>query len=236
MPHYAIVHKGRVLLTADSWKVGRFNSTLADLNITKTIYPSDQIGVPIQVDQDTKILLYKDIRPPLDPYTQTYTGPDYDITDDMVTATYTVENLSLPIARDIARGRVKAYRKYAQNKTIKIDLPLSPNILDNEFAIDSGYLKPISVTLRLDDQTVNNLSSYSSLPIGQVIKWKFEDQWLDINKDDVLFLVSELNKTRQSFFDIEYAYYKKIDSADLDSLKVIHEEVNGLFNPPVPEV
>lgn len=236
MPHYAIVHKGRVLLTADNWKVGRFNSALADLNITKTIYPSDQIGVPIQVDQDTKILLYKDVMPPLDPYTQTYAGPTYDITDDIVTATYTVENLSLPIARDLARTRIKAYRKYAQNKTIKIDLPLSPNILDNEFIIDPGYLKPVSVTVRMDDQTVNNLSSYASLPHGQIVKWKFEDQWLDINKDDVLSLVSALNKVRQSFFDTEYAYYTRIDSADLDSLKAIHEEVSGLFNPPAPEV
>lgn len=218
------------MLTMDGWYIGRINSALADLNIATTIYPTDENVVPIIVDDNTKILRYREIKVDADQRYEQHVGPSIDITDDWVTATYEKADLPLSIAQDRARRAVKDYRVNGVKGVITVKLPLTPHVFDSQFGVASEFLDAVSVTVRIDSETIIALNSKLGTIGNAKIKWKFVDKWLDVTADDLVFIFNSINVANQKFFDQEFAFTMRINQASmLSDLRLVYADLDNII-------
>ena len=228
---YAIVHKNNVTITSEKWYVGRLNSELQDLEINKTIYPSDEQNVPITIDQDTKILKYLESYPPINPRIQCYDGPTYDIQEDKVIANYYTRPLDLNIAKGILKEEITRLRYVKEITTIQIPIPI---INDKAELFET-------VSASTDRETRSLLSSKLATTGNDFINWKFNEGWALINHLDLQLMILYIDQHVQSVYDWEFNKHAEVDNCysldDLIAVKIIEkpENLEEPANPGLPD-
>ena len=223
---YAIVHKNNVMITSEKWYVGRLNSELQDLEINKTIYPSDEPNVPITIDQDTKILHYRKTYPPINPTIECYDGPTYDIQEDKVIANYYTRPLDLNIAKGNLKEQITRLRYAKETTTIQIPIPI---INDNGELLET-------VSISTSRETRSQLTAKLVTTGNDFIKWKFSEGWALVNHLDLELMILYIDQHVQSVYDWEFNKHAEVDSCySLDDLVAI-EIIEKPVDPGLPDL
>ena len=223
---YAIVHKNNVMITSEKWYVGRLNSELQDLEIKKTIYPSDETNVPITIDQDTKILHYHETYPPINPTIECYDGPTYDIQENQVIANYYTRPLDLNIAKGNLKEKITTIRYAKETATIQIPISI---INDNGELLET-------VSISTSRETRSQLTAKLVTTGNDFIKWKFSEGWALVNHLDLELMILYIDQHVQSVYDWEFDKHAEVDSCySLDDLVAI-EIIEKLVDPVLPDL
>ena len=223
---YAIVHKDNVMITSEKWYVGRLNSELQDLEIKKTIYPSDEQNVPITIDQDTKILHYHETYPPINPTIECYDGPTYDIQENQVIASYYTRPLDLNIAKGNLKEKITTIRYAKETATIQIPIPI---INDN-----GELLETISISTSRETRSL--LAAKLAATGNDFINWKFSEGWAFVNHLDLELMIFYIDQHVQSVYDWEFDKHAEVDSCysfdDLVAMEIVEKPVD----PGLPDL
>ena len=225
---YAIVHKDNVMITSEKWYVGRLNSELQDLEIKKTIYPSDEQNVPITIDQDTKILHYHETYPPINPTIECYDGPTYDIQENQVIANYYTRPLDLNIAKGNLKEQITRLRYAKETTTIQIPIPI---INDNGELLET-------VSISTSRETRSQLTAKLVTTGNDFIKWKFSEGWALVNHLDLELMILYIDQHVQSVYDWEFNKHAEVDNCysldDLVAIEIIEKPKKPAF-PGLPD-
>jgi len=217
---YAIVHKNNVTITSEKWYVGRLNSELQDLEINKTIYPSDEQNVPITIDENTKILKYLESYPPINPIIQCYDGPTYDIQEDKVIANYYTRPLDLNIAKGILKEEITRLRYVKEITTIQIPIP----IINDK----AELFETVSVSTNRETRAL--LASKLATTGNDFINWKFAEGWALINHLDLQLMTLYIDQHVQSVYDWEFNKHTEVDSCysleELVAIEIIEKSAD----------
>ena len=223
---YAIVHKNNVMITSEKWYIGRLNSELQDLEINKTIYPSDEQNVPITIDQDTKILHYHETYPPINPTIECYDGPTYDIQENQVIANYYTRPLDLNIAKGNLKEQITRLRYAKETTTIQIPIPI---INDNGELLET-------VSISTSRETRSQLTAKLVTTGNDFIKWKFSEGWALVNHLDLELMILYIDQHVQSVYDWEFNKHAEVDNCySLDDLVAI-EIIEKPVDPGLPDL
>ena len=223
---YAIVHKNNVMITSEKWYIGRLNSELQDLEINKTIYPSDEPNVPITIDQDTKILHYHESYPPINQTIECYDGPTYDIQENQVIANYYTRPLDLNIAKGNLKEQITRLRYAKETTTIQIPIPI---INDNGELLET-------VSISTSRETRSQLTAKLVTTGNDFIKWKFSEGWALVNHLDLELMIFYIDQHVQSAYDWEFDKHAEVDGCySLDELVAI-EIIEKPVDPVLPDL
>lgn len=228
---YALVYMGRVAITFDKWYLGRINSELRDLDVNSQVVMSDQERVPFSVDLHSRIVPLIEIREDYNPRIQYHDGPLWDIQDDKVVATYYPMPLDIDIAKDNLMREVAAQRYFMENVELNISLPFSsPSYVPDSLSVGADFL-PAGRSIRiLTDKATRSLLASKLPSLGdQFINWKFGDGWVSLNRSDIGYILSRIDKSVQAAFDWELAKVNEIEACssldDINAVIVIPQEV-----------
>ena len=228
---YALVFKGMIAITFDKWYLGRINSELRDLDVKYEVMMSDQERVPFSLNLHTRIVPLIEIRQDCNHRIQYLDGPLWDIQDDKVVATYYTSPLNIDIAKDNLRREVAAERYNKENIVLDLSLPFSPpSYVPDSLTVGADFL-PVgrSISILTDKATRSLLASKLPSLGDQFISWKFQDGWVNLNRSDIEYILSQIDKSVQAAFDWELAKVNEIDACssldEIDAVIVIPQEV-----------
>jgi hypothetical protein len=222
---YAIIHKNNVIQTMLKFNTRMINSILKDeLEIEGiNVFLPDEEKIPWIINEDTKILAIAEIKPEYNPKIEELVGPTWEIYDPQTNtkpeytsmvaiATYTVKPLLLEIAQANLKQQLSSERKLREIKNVKL------TVQNQEVTVST-------------DKDSRSVLAAKILSIGEgTVKWKFPECWMDLNKTDLEFIVSEIDKVVQDAFDWEFSKLNEIQSAQN------HEEINNIIIREQPEI
>jgi hypothetical protein len=208
---YALVNQNQVILTQGNWNPIMFNNVLAEeCGVYKRVYIADEANVPLIFNDETKILKYFDLKPNYNSRIEWIDGPTYEITENHVVGSYIVKQLDLDIAKGNLKNQLPGLRYGKEIQTIQA-------VVQNKF-----------VTIRTDRDTRAVLSA-NALGCGDgYVNWKFDNEWLQLTKDDLISLLQQTNQSTQEAYDWEYSKMIEIDNCktleQIDKI-VIHQQI-----------
>lgn len=208
---YALVNQNQVILTQGNWNPIMFNNVLAEeCGVYKRVYIADEANVPLIFNDETKILKYFDLKPNYNSRIEWIDGPIYEITENHVVGSYIVKQLDLDIAKGNLKNQLPGLRYGKEIQTIQA-------IVQNKF-----------VTIRTDRDTRAVLSA-NALGCGDgYVNWKFDNEWLQLTKDDLISLLQQTNQSTQEAYDWEYSKMIEIDNCktleQIDKI-IIHQQI-----------
>jgi len=227
---YTLVYMNQISITFDKWYLGRINSELRDLGVKYEVVMSDQDRVPFSLDLRTRILPLIEIRPDCNPKTQYLDGPLWDIQEDKVIATYYTSPLNIDIAKGNLKQEVAVERYNKENVDLTLSLPFSPpSYVPDSLTVGVDFL-PVgrTITIRTDKASRSLLASKLPSLGDQFVNWKLQDGWVNLNRADIEYILSQVDKSVQSAFDWELAKVNEIDACssldDIDAVVVISKE------------
>jgi len=193
---YAIVHNDYVILTQPKWNSRMFtNVLLEDCDIDRKILLSDEVNVPLIIDDNTKIVKVSDVKPDYNSKIQWLEGPSYTIVDNVAVASYTVKDLDLDIAKANLKSVVPALRYEKENKTIEVTVDMQ------------------NFTVSTDRDTRAILASkLLSVASEDSFSWKFNEGWATATKADLESIIVQINTIVQTAFDWELSKINEIDA------------------------
>lgn len=192
---YALVYQNQVILTQGNWNPIMFNNVLnEECDVHKRVFVADEANVPLVFNEDTKIVRFFDIKPNYNGRTEWLDGPVYEITENHVVASYVVKPLDISIAKGNLKQQLPSLRYNKEIQCIKV------------IAQDK------SVVLKTDRETRSILAA-NALAVGDsYVNWKFENEWLQLTKTDLISLLEQLNFQTQEAYDWEYSKTLEIDN------------------------
>lgn len=211
---YALVHQNQVILTQGNWNPIMFNNVLAEeCGVSKRVYVADEENVPLVFNEDTKILKYFDLKPNYNSRTEWIDGPIYEINETHVVGSYTIKPLDLDIAKGNLKNQLPGLRYGKEIQTIQA-------LVQNKF-----------VNIKTDRDTRAILSA-NALGCGDsYVNWKFDNQWMQLTKDDLISLLQQINNATQEAYDWEYSKMLEIDNCktleQIDQV-IIHQQITTL--------
>lgn len=202
---YALVYQNQVILTQGNWNPIMFNNVLnEECNVQKRVYVADEANVPLVFNEDTKIVRFFDVKPNYNNRTEWVDGPIYEITENHVVASYVVKPLDISIAKGNLKQQLPELRYNKEIQFVKLSV------------------QDRTVLMKTDRETRSILSA-NILAIGDgYVNWKFENEWLQLTKSDLLSLLEQLNFQTQEAYDWEYSKLLEIDNCQtLDDINKI---------------
>jgi hypothetical protein len=205
---YAIVHNDYVILTQPKWNSRMFtNVLLEDCEIDRKILLSDEVNVPLIVDENTKILKVSENRPDYNSRIQWLEGPYYTIVDNVVLGSYVIKDLDLDIAKGNLKQLLPPIRYDKENKTIEV-------------AVD---LQNFTVSTDRDNRAILT-SKILAVTSEESFSWKFNEGWATTTKADLENIIVQINSIVQAAFDWELSKINEIDAcltlAELDLVQI----------------
>lgn len=209
---YAIVHNDYVILTQPKWNSRMFtNVLLEDCEIDRKILLSDEVNVPLIVDENTKILKVFETKPDYNSKIQWLEGPYYTIVDNVVLGSYVIKDLDLDIAKGNLKSLLPAIRYDKENKFVEVTI-------DNQI---------FTVSTDRDNRAIL-ASKLLSITSEDSFSWKFNEGWATINQTILENIILQINTVVQNAFDWELSKINEIDActtlAELDLVQ-IHDVV-----------
>lgn len=185
-----------VLLGPIPFNYRMINSVLEDeLELDYRIYSPDEANVPIQINENVRILPARNEYSPFyDSKYHEHIGPEVQIYEKEVVFLYGIRDKSLE--------QIKAERK----------VEIAPIRREKENTIITVNVQGVDVTVSTSRDNRLALASKAMSGDGPY-NFKFgNDAWVEITKQDIQFILSEIDKKVQEAFDWELAKNQEIDA------------------------
>lgn len=193
---FAVVYKNRVVVGPMAWNRSLFQGALERQGVQSMIPRTAPDVLPLVLTNDAKICRVEEVRPELNPMTQFYYGPLWDVSGDTAIATYEVHDTPIEFAR-------------VNFKTQAADERWKKEVSGTALEIQGQ-----TVTINTDRETVKTYAfKYSMMADGDTIAWKFPEAWLTLTKAEFASVVQKANDHVQSAFDWEKEIADQIDQA-----------------------
>lgn len=204
MLYFVLEHEKKVINGPRLWNQYSFQSTLSDELGIDFVLPTFKNDSDIITISDNIHIYPAELRhKSCDVNFEYLHGPLWDYTNDIAIGTFEVLQHDLPIIKRNLKG-VVASQRYLKEIT-----GTSLIIQDETLFIETNR----------DAKSVF-FQKYITQIDGEVIKWKFNNTWLDLTKNDMLDILTAINSHIQLQYDWEAEQSTIIESCtSLDSLK-----------------
>lgn len=195
----ALIHNGSLILGPIGFNIRMINSELEDLELLDRVSSSDFQNIPIHFsDGLTHIVPIEKIIPENDLKYHNVGNFSWEIislnnTPDKLKITYDVINKTLEEVKNLRKNELAPIRKGKEDSIIKL------NINNTEIFISTSKEERGVLLGKL-------LSS------NGICNYKFKNTWVRINKNNIQYIIDEVDKFIQNLFDWEL---KKIQEIDL---------------------
>jgi len=196
---FALIHNNQLLLGPIGFNVRMINSELEELDLEDRISPQSYTQVPIHFsDQLTHLVLIEKEYPEYNPKYQNVGDFIWEIIKvenipEKVKLTYIINNKTLDEVKNNFKEQLPSLRREKENKIISL------SIKNSEVEISTSREERILLSTKL-----------ASLP--GVHNYKFKNTWMQIDENDLHYIVSEVDKIVQQAFDWELLKIQEIDS------------------------
>jgi hypothetical protein len=216
---YAVVYKNRVIVGPMVWNRAIFQGSLEKEKIKVQLPRVAPENLPYIINEDAKIMLVEENRPPLNPLVEYYYGPLWDLTGNKAVANFEVNDTAIESARynlkqQAAEERWK--RETAGTKTV---------IQNIEVTVDTSR----------DGRNIF-VQKYALMADDELVNWKFPERWLTLSRSELGQAITAGATYVQSCFDWERSISDQIDSSltkqELLAIKIVdsHEPLPGLLD------
>lgn len=212
---YALVDGSMVLLGPIKFNYRLINSVLEeDLELGYRVTSNDEVKVPIIFDENVKLLPARNEYSPFyDPKYHEHSGPEVLVREKEVVFVYGIREKSLEQVKDEHKLKISPIRKEKENATIKL------NIKNLNIEVSTSRENRIALT----SKAMGGDGPYN---------FKFSrDTWIEITKEDIQFILTEIDKKVQEVFDWELEKIKEIDSCE-----TIDEVYNVVIDNPLSPI
>jgi hypothetical protein len=141
----------------------------------------------------------------------------------------------MPLNIEIAKGNLKqevAYERYSkENVDLVLSLPFSPPAyVPDSLTVGADFLPAgRTIAIKTDKATRSLLASKLPSLGDQYINWKLQDGWANLNRSDIEYILSQIDKSVQAAFNWELAKVNEIDACttldEINAVIVIPQEV-----------
>jgi len=205
---YALVNGHQLLLGPISFNCAMINSELEELEIDYKVNSQDYQSVPILITEDIKILSARYDNPSYDPRFEYLTNVQHEITDTEVIFRHSKATKPLDQVKGEYKSIVKPERQYReQNTTITLTVKDTPITISTSRETRLGLISKL----------LSNNGPYN---------FKFDnDIWIEISKEDLEYIISQIDLKVQEAYDWEFAKLAEIDacekSEDVYSIEIV---------------
>lgn len=200
------------------FNVRYINSELEDLEMEERVTPQSYINLPIHFsDNKTHLLPLERVIPQHDSKYHNIGNFTWEIikednTPVKVVLTYPITDKTLEEVKELRKQEVSPYRREKENLDIIVDIDGTP----------------VEVSTSREERVL--LSSKLSAAPGPH-NFKFKNTWLEVTKDQLQFIINEIDTKVQEAFDWEFNKLQEIDACEsIDDVYavVIREEISVL--------
>jgi len=212
----ALIHNNSLELGPMGFNVKYINADLEDLEVEERISPQSYTDLPIHFsDGLTHLLPIEKVIPENDPKYHNIGNLTWEIIEEdgtpvKVRFTYAIGNKTLEEVKALRKQEVAPYRREKENTTITLDI--------------NGTSVQVSTSR---EERVLLASKLSAAPAS--CNYKFLSGWLEVNTENLQYIVSEIDKVVQAAFDWELAKLQEIDACETI------DEVYGVIVRELPE-
>lgn len=210
---FALVNGQELLLGPIGFNIKMINSELEELELPNRVITSDYTQVPIHFTNDVHILPVRNEAPEYDSRFETITQVSHTITDTEVIFYY--EKTEKPLEQIKAEYKALVAPIRRDKETTHITL----NLYDSNITVSTSR--------------ENRLGLISKIMSGEgPYNFKFNnDTWIEITKNDLKYIVSQIDLKVQEAFDWEYNKLQEIDACK--TKEAVYEVV--IQEPIIPE-
>ena len=191
---YALVNGQELLLGPISFNYRMINSELEQLEVNCRVTSRDYLSVPILITEEIKILPAKYDNPEYDLRFEYLSNITHEITESEVVFRQSKFSKSLEQIKEEYKTRVKPERQKKENTTINL------------------IIKNTEITISTSRES--RLGFISKL-FGSDGPYNFKfnnDIWLEITKENLEYIISQIDVKVQEAFDWEFEKMLEIDS------------------------
>lgn len=193
---YALINGQQLILGPIAFNFRFINEELEELGVDYRVNSQDYQSVPITITEDIKILSARYDDPEYDPRFEYLTNLTYEITETEVIFRHSKATKPLEQVKDEYKVFVKPERKDRENTTISL------TIKDTPVTVSTSR----ETRLELLSKLLSNNGPYN---------FKFDGGiWLEITKEDLEYIISQIDLKVQEAFDWEYEKLAEIDACE----------------------
>lgn len=217
----ALINNDSLILGPMGFNVRYINSELEDLDIEERISSQNYTDLPIHFsDNQTHLVQIEKSIPLYDPKYHNVGNFTWEIIKEneipiKVLLTYQISDKTLEEVKILRKQEISPYRKEKENTTIFI------NLNGTEIEVSTSREERLLLASKL---------SAASGPYN----YKFNNTWLEITREDLQYIISEIDKVVQEAFDWELTKLQEINICetidDVYSVE-IRKEVQISQNP-----
>lgn len=191
---YALVNGSQLVLGPIGFNINMINYELEDLEVNHKVTSQDYQLVPISITEDIKILPARYDDPPHDPKFEFLSNPVHEITDTEVIIRHTKVQKPLEQVKSEYKMFVKPERQERENTVITL------TIKDNLITVSTSR----ETRLQLISKLLSNSGPYN---------FKFDNNtWIEITKEDLEYIIAQIDLKVQEAFDWEFSKLAEIDA------------------------
>lgn len=160
--------------------------------VTETITTQEPVFESYKETKQAKISPCREIYPSYNSKIEWLSGPIFQIEENLVIANYEAKPLDLDVAKGNLIDKLPAARYAKEVQSINIEL------------------NDLVLTISTDRET---RSTYANKLIGMgenAINWKFPEGWLTLNKNDLEYIIRQIDLAVQEAFDWELSKLNEI--------------------------
>lgn len=196
---YALIHDSQLILGPIGYNYRLINAELEELEVEGRVTPRDFQNVPLQIDENTYLLLVSQIIPSHDSRFQSVGNFQWEIIEEnnvpvRVEMTYPVGNKSLEQIKAEYKSQVAPIRKEKENTTIDLEINNTT----------------ITVSTSREDR-LSYVSKLIASPGPHNFKFN-NDVWLQITTAELEYIISQIDLKVQEAFDWEFSKIQEIDA------------------------
>lgn len=199
---YALIHDTQLILGPIKYNYRLINAELEELEIEERVSPRDGENVPLRINENTYLLPAVEIVPFCDSRFQSIGNFKWEIIREdeipvKVEMTYSVNNKSLEEIKNEYKAQATSIRREKENTIIDIDI--------------NGTTVSVSTSREKRLVFVSKLMSLMSPLETYIFKFK-DDLWMEVTKQELEYIISQIDLKIQAAFDWEYLKFKEIDA------------------------
>ena len=201
---YALVNGSFILLGPIGFNYRLINSTIKDdLNLDYKVGPLDYMNVPINFNDQLKILPVINSIPTYDRKTEYPNMIRWEVGEDRLTYFYEILPIPLEKLKQKYKEKITSDRWHKEN---------GGNI--------TVTINDIEITVSTKRENRSQLASKISAMSADVRRrFKFQNTWIELNSTEMQTIIDEIDDYVQEQFDWEYTKHNEIDACgDCDAL------------------
>ena len=196
---YALVNGSFILLGPIGFNYRLINSTIKDdLDLDYKVGPLDYMNVPINFNDQLKILPVVNSIPSHDRRTEYPNMIRWEIGEDLLTYFYEILPIPLENLKQQYKEKITNDRWNKENNGV-----ITVTINDNE----------ITVSTKRENRS-QLASKISAMNADVRRRFKFQNTWVELNSTEMQTIINEIDNYVQEQFDWEYAKHNEIDACE----------------------